>query len=80
MGVNKCKEYRKETKVAIKKYEKIFDLYFPTYHFEFGLTKFFPEAVDFEETIIDVINECIDKKKNVYELGYFNIEDDLIQY
>lgn len=80
MGVIRCKDYKKETKVAIKKYEEIFDTDFPTYHFEFGLDKFFPKATDFEEAIIDVIDECINKKKDVYELGYFSLEDDLIQY
>lgn len=80
MGVRLLKEYRKETNEAIKKYEEYFNSDFPTYQFEYGLEIFFPYATDFEEEIVEVINDCLDKKKDVYELGYLDLEDIEICY
>lgn len=78
MGVRLLKEYKRKTKDAIKMYEDFFNSDFPTYHFEFGLSYFFPKETDFEETMITVINKCLEKKKDVYELGYFDVDDKIL--
>lgn len=54
----------KELDIALDKYYEKFKDSFPT----FPLRKLTPEE------IINIINECIDKNKNVYELGYLNVE------
>lgn len=75
MGAHLFTEYGKETKKAMTKYKKVFHTDFPSYHYEYRLG-----GNDFENKIIEVIDECLSKGKDVYALGYLTQEDDLIQY
>ncbi len=58
----------KELEKALKQYEETFDDMFPT----FAMTGKPPEEM------IKIINECIEKKKDVYELGYLKLDDDIM--
>ncbi len=49
---------------ADKRYYETFKEAFPT----------FPFRGSSEEDMIKIINECVEKKKNVYELGYLDFE------
>lgn len=51
---------------ALKKYSEMFGDHFPTFELLRGLN---------EDESLKLINECIEKKKDVYELGY--LEDDM---
>lgn len=31
-----------------------------------------------DEKMIEIINECVKKKKDVYELGYLSLDDDIL--
>lgn len=67
MGVRLIEEYSDELKKKIGEYEQFFDMDFPDYNF---IYKGKPE-----KEIIAIINECLEKKKNVYDLGYCSIFD-----
>ena len=49
---------------AIDLYEKAFDDSFPTV----------PMSGHTEEEIIDMINKCVSAKKDVYDMGYLDLE------
>lgn len=49
---------------ALGLYEKAFDDFFPTV----------PMSGYTEEEMIDIINKCISAKKDVYDMGYLDIE------
>lgn len=49
---------------ALEQYEKTFDDSFPTV----------PMSGRAEEEIIDIINKCVSLKKDVYDMGYLDIE------
>lgn len=53
---------------ALDSYEKTFEDTFPT----FQMMSKSPEE------IIEIIEECISKKKDVYELGYLKLDNDYI--
>lgn len=57
-----------ETK--LQEYEKMFGDSFPTYPLMLSRS---------EEEMIDLINECLDSRKDVYELGYL-IDDPGVKY
>lgn len=50
---------------ALDLYEKTFDDSFPT----------IPMSGRTEEEMIDIINECVSAKKDVYDMGYLNLDD-----
>lgn len=31
-----------------------------------------------DEKMIEIINECVEKKKDVYDLGYLSLDDDIL--
>lgn len=49
---------------ALEQYEKAFDDSFPT----------IPMSGHTEEVMIDIINECVSAKKDVYDMGYLDLE------
>ena len=49
---------------ALELYENTFDDYFPT----------IPMSGRPEEEMIDMINKCVSAKKDVYDMGYLDIE------
>lgn len=49
---------------ALDLYEKAFDDSFPTV----------PMSGHTEEEIIDMINKCVSAKKDVYDMGYLDLE------
>lgn len=49
---------------ALDLYEKAFDDSFPTV----------PMSGHTEEEIIDMINKCVSAKKDVYDIGYLDLE------
>lgn len=53
---------------AQERYKLLFNDYFPT----FQLSYLSPEEM------VDMINECVEKKQNVYQLGYLTLEDDVV--
>lgn len=68
MSVYEFVERSKEYNDLVSTYEKIFDTDFPDYEFFFnGKT---------EKEVISILKNCIEKNKDVYDLGYCNIGDD----
>jgi len=58
--------FSKELDEALKVYENIFDDSFPT----------IPLAVsNSDDKVISIINDCVRKKKDVYEAGYLTLDD-----
>lgn len=53
---------------AQERYEKLFNDYFPTFQFSYLSP----------EEMVDMIDECVEKKQNVYQLGYITLEDDVV--
>lgn len=53
---------------ALELYEKTFDDSFPT----------IPMSGKSNEEIIDIINKCVNEKKDVYDMGYLSLNDDTI--
>lgn len=49
---------------ALERYEKAFDDSFPT----------IPMSGHTEEEMVDMINKCVSAKKDVYDMGYLDIE------
>ena len=50
---------------ALERYEKKFNDSFPT----------IPFSSREDEEIIDIIDECIEENKDVYDLGYLSLDD-----
>lgn len=50
---------------ALERYKEKFNDYFPTIPFE----------SQEDEEIIDIIDECIEENKDVYDLGYLSLDD-----
>lgn len=57
-----------EIEKLLEEYEKRFDDMFPTIPFS-GRT---------EKEIAKIINECLSKNKDVYELGYLTLDEDTL--
>ena len=55
----------KELQKALEAYKKAFNDDFPTIPFE----------SQEDEEIIDIIDECIEENKDVYDLGYLSLDD-----
>lgn len=53
---------------ALERYEKKFNDSFPT----------IPFSSRKDEEIIDIIDECIEENKDVYDLGYLSLDDDIM--
>lgn len=51
-----------------ERYKALFNDYFPTFQFSYLSPK----------EMLDMINECVEKQQNVYQLGYLNLEEDII--
>ena len=68
MGVRLIEEYSDELKKSISDYEQFFGMDFPDYNFIYKGTP--------EKEIVKIINECLEKKMSVYDLGYCSIFDD----
>jgi hypothetical protein len=52
---------------ALKKYEKFFDDSFPM----FSMMSKPPDDV------VEIIENCIENKKDVYDMGYLSLDDDI---
>lgn len=59
----------KELTNAINQYEETFDDGFPTSSLMIGRT---------EKETVAIIERCIAEKKDVYELGYLELDDDTV--
>lgn len=53
---------------AFERYEKKFNDSFPT----------IPFSSREDGEIIDIIDECIEENKDVYDLGYLSLDDDIM--
>ena len=73
MGVIRFKEYSQEVQDAVLKYKNKFYADFPIYHFEYH----FSEA-EAEKKILEAVNQCVEKGKDVYQLGYVLLEEDVM--
>lgn len=49
---------------ALEQYEQVFDDFFPTV----------PMSGHTEEEMIDMIDQCISAKKDIYDMGYLDID------
>lgn len=58
-----------ELDAALELYEKTFDDSFPTIPLLMENT---------DEKVVEIINKCISEKKDVYELGYLSLSEDVI--
>lgn len=55
-------------KKALEEYEKMFEDSFPT----------MPFSGETPEKVVEIINECIKNKKDVYEMGFLELETDVL--
>lgn len=54
--------------IAQERYKLLFNDYFSTFQFSYLSP----------EEMVDMIDECVEKKQNVYQLGYLALEDDVV--
>lgn len=59
-----------------EKLQKAYELYKNTFNDDFPTIPLADSMT--EEEIIDLIDECVEEKKDVYDLGYLELDD--IQY
>ena len=55
-------------------FKRALDLYWDTFQDSFPT---FPMRCRGEKKIIEIIKECVEKKKDVYELGYLTLDLDV---
>lgn len=55
-----------------EKLQKAFELYKKKFNDDFPTIPFDSRE---DEEIIDIINECIEENKDVYDLGYLSLDD-----
>jgi hypothetical protein len=59
----------------MEKLEKALNLYEDTFDDSFPM---FPMKGKKPDEIIEIINECVSKKKDVYELKYLTLDEDVL--
>ena len=57
-----------ELEKALESYENTFDDSFPM----------FPMMGKEQDEVVGIINKCIEEKKDVYDMGYLSLNDDVI--
>lgn len=57
-----------ELDIALESYEKIFDDSFPM----------FPMMGKAENEVVEIINNCIEENKDVYDMGYLSLDGNVI--
>lgn len=53
---------------AQEQYKSLFNDYFPTFQFSYLSP----------DEMVSMINECVEKNQDIYQLGYLTLEDDVV--